>query len=142
MTEKKPIILLVDDREDFLETMSERISLKGFQVLTATSGGDAVEQAKKNQIDLAVVDMQMPDMDGLVCITELKKLQPEMETVLLTGYGSEKVRQASDALDTPYFEKQEMGGFWEFLKHFASPPTFLLVDDDEDFLQTMSCFSK
>ena len=138
MSEKKTTILLVDDKEDFLETVSERVSLKGFEVLTATSGTAAVALARERDIALAVVDLKMPDMDGLVCITELKKLQPAMEAVLLTGYGSDKVRQATDALNTPYFEKQDMGGFWEFLKGFASPPTFLLVDDDVSFLETLS----
>jgi len=138
MSEKKTTILLVDDKEDFLETLSERVSLQGFEVLTATSGAKAVEVAEEHDIALAVVDLQMPDMDGLVCITELKRLRPAMEAVLLTGYGSDKVRQATAALNTSYFEKQDMGGFWEFLKSFAKPPVFLLVDDDASFLETLS----
>ena len=138
MSEKKTTILLVDDKEDFLETMAERVALKGFEVLTATSGAQAVEMAAAHDISLAVVDLKMPDMDGLVCITELKKLHPSMEAVLLTGYGSDKVREATSALNTPYFEKQDMGGFWDYLKGFALPPTFLLVDDDASFLETLS----
>lgn len=138
MSEKKTTILLVDDKEDFLETLSERVTLQGFEVLTATSGTKAIELAGAHDISLAVVDLQMPDMDGLVCITELKKLRPSMEAVLLTGYGTDKVRQATAALNTPYFEKQDMGGFWDFIKSFALPPTFLLVDDDESFLETVS----
>ena len=58
----------------------------------------------------------MPDMEGLVTITKLKEIQPKIKTILLTGYGSEKVKQASEALESDYFEKGEMGSFWDFIK--------------------------
>jgi ActR/RegA family two-component response regulator len=128
----------VDDKEEFLRTLSERVGLKGYEVLTASTGQEAVELAENNDIQLAVVDLKMPDMDGLACITKLKKLQPDMEAVLLTAYGTDKIRRATSALNATYFEKQDMGGFWEFLKAFAHRPTFLLVDDDQAFLDTLS----
>ena len=58
----------------------------------------------------------MPDMDGLVTITKLKEIHPDIKTVLLTGFGDEKVKEAAEALDSNYFEKDEMGGFWNFIK--------------------------
>jgi ActR/RegA family two-component response regulator len=115
---KKISILLVDDEKKFLDTISERIRLKGFEPLLATSGKEALEIARKNKIYAAVVDLKMPDMDGLVTITKLKEIQPETRTVLLTGFGDEKVREAAEALDSAYFEKDKMGGFWNFMKRF------------------------
>lgn len=138
MNNDKTTILLVDDKEEFLRTLAERVEMKGYNVLTATTGTQAVQLAEKNDVHLAVVDLKMPDMDGLTCITRLKRVQPDMEAVLLTGYGSDKVRQATAALNASYFEKQDMSGFWDFLKSFAHRPTFLLVDDDEAFLDTLS----
>ena len=116
MTEKKLKILLVDDEKKFLDSVSERIRLKGFEPLLATSGKEALDIAEETEIYAAVVDLKMPDMDGLITITRLKEMQPEIKTVLLTGFGDEKVREAAEALDSAYFEKDEMGGFWNFIK--------------------------
>jgi ActR/RegA family two-component response regulator len=117
MTEKKLNILLVDDEKKFLDTISDRIRLKGFEPLLATSGKEALEIARKTKIHAAVVDLKMSDMDGLVTITKLKEMHPEIKTVLLTGFGDEKVKEAAEALDSDYFEKDEMGGFWNFIKN-------------------------
>jgi len=70
----------------------------------------------EEKIDAAVVDLKMPDMDGLVVITKLKELHPKIKTVLLTGFGDEKVKEAAHALDSAYFEKDRMGSFWHFIK--------------------------
>lgn len=138
MSEKKPIVLLVDDKKQFLETLSERVGLKGFETLEAENGAQALELAAGNEIDLAVVDLKLPDMDGLELITKLKREKPGLETLLLTGYGSDKLREASEALNTTYFEKQDMSGFWAFLGGFTKRPAFLIVDDEESFLDTVS----
>jgi CheY-like chemotaxis protein len=100
MTEKKLNILLVDDEKKFLDTISDRIRLKGFEPLLATSGKEALEIARKHKIHAAVVDLKMPDMDGLVTITKLKEIHPKIKTVLLTGFGDEKVKEAAEAVDT------------------------------------------
>ena len=84
MKAKKINILLVDDNEKFLKSVAERTRLKGFNVLTATNGQQALEIAKKQQIHVAVVDQKMPDMEGLVVITKLKSLMPDIKTILLT----------------------------------------------------------
>ncbi len=138
MTTKKTTILLVDDKEEFLDTLVERASLKGFETLAAKNGSEALALAKDHEIHLAVVDMRLPDTDGLELITKLKQIHPGMETILLTGYGDDKLRASSEALNSAYFEKQDMGGFWNFLAGFVRRPTFLLVDDDEAFLDTVS----
>jgi DNA-binding NtrC family response regulator len=113
---KKIRVLLVDDEKEFLESLSERFELRGFEVYKAQSGPEAIRVVEKNKIHAAVVDLKMPDMDGLVTITKLKEIQPKIKTILLTGFGSEKVKQASEALDSDYFEKGQMGSFWDFIK--------------------------
>ncbi|MCF8092374.1 MAG: response regulator, partial [Desulfotignum sp.] len=77
-------ILLVDDEERLLNSMAQRISLLGFAPIKASSGIKALEIAKTTRIDLAIVDLKMPDMDGLVTITKLKEMVPDLKTVLLT----------------------------------------------------------
>lgn len=110
-------ILLVDDEEKFLHSLSQRLTLMGYDPRTAESGRQAVEIARTDTFDMAIVDLKMPDMDGLVTIAKLKEIHPGLKTVLLTGFGSEKVKQATEALDAAYFEKDEMADFWSFIKN-------------------------
>jgi DNA-binding NtrC family response regulator len=135
MTKKSLNILLVDDEEKFLNSIAERIRLKGYEPLLARSGQEAVDLAENNPIDLAVVDFRMPDMDGLVTITRLKGLQPKIQAILLTAFGDDKTRDAAEALNTAYFEKDDMKSFWDFLGRPKRPPQALLVDDEEAFLK-------
>jgi len=113
---KQLTILLVDDEQNFLDSISERMKLKGFTVLTASSGEEALEVARKNHVDAAIVDLKMPGMDGLTCIAKLKEIHHKLKTVLLTAYGNEKVKEATEGLESVYFEKGEMGSFWDFIK--------------------------
>ncbi|MGE4506544.1 MAG: response regulator, partial [Desulfovibrionaceae bacterium] len=138
MSANKTTILLVDDEKDFLESVAERVRLKGYEVLTALNGEQALAVASENVIHLAVVDLRLPDMEGLVVITKIKEKQPDVKTILLTGYGDKKLKQATESLNSSYFEKQDMGGFWDFLKRLGTRPTVLLVDDEPDFLSTVA----
>jgi two-component system response regulator AtoC len=116
MTNKAQKILLVDDEEKFLNSIAERLKLLGFDPLKASSGRQALELAKNNRIDMAIVDLKMPDMDGLVTITKLKEIYSDLRSVLLTGHGNEKIKQATEALKADYFEKDQMEAFWNFIK--------------------------
>ena len=116
MTTQTKRVLLVDDEEKLLRSIAQRMKIMGFSPLMATNGLTAIEIARQQRIDLAIVDLQMPDMDGLVVITKLKEIDPKLKTVLLTGHGNEKVRQATESLNTLYFEKEEMGDFWQFIR--------------------------
>ncbi len=127
MTENTARILLVDDEERFLKSISERMKLLGFTPLTASSGRQALEEARNQALDLAIVDLNMPDQDGLVTITKLKEIQPELRTVLLTGYGDEKIRQATEALDAAYFEKDDMSSLWRFIKNWRSKSGMIIL---------------
>lgn len=139
MTETKLNILLVDDEQKFLDSIAERFTLKGFSPILATSGQEAIDIAGKNDIHAAVVDMKMPDMDGLETISRLKAIHPEIKTVLLTGFGDGKTREAAEALDAEYFEKDAMGGFWEFVKGIGRKTlNVLLVDDEKKFLDAIA----
>jgi len=139
MKAKKINILLVDDNEKFLKSVAERARLKGFNVLTAPNGQQAIELAQKQPIHVAVVDQKMPDMEGLVVITKLKEFSPDVKTILLTGHGDEKLKEASEALNSTYFDKQDMGRFWAFLSDLPlGNINILLVDDNPKFLNTLA----
>lgn len=139
MEEKKITLLLVDDNEKFLNSLAQRGQLKGYTVITAENGTAALEAASKNAIDVAVVDQQMPDMEGLVVITKLKALSPGIKTLLLTGHGDDKLKKATEAIDSSYFDKENISGFWDFLENLSlGVVNILLVDDNPKFLSTLA----
>ena len=139
MSNKLLKILLVDDEQKFLDSISERIRLKGYEPLRAETGQAALDLARENELFAAVVDLRMPDMDGLVVIEKLKEVHPQIKTILLTGFGDEKIREAAQGLDSAYFEKDEMSGFWHFVKSMRQKPlNILLVDDEPKFLDSIS----
>jgi len=113
-------ILLVDDEERLLDSMAQRLTLLGFEAIKAPSGTRAIDIVSKTKIDLAIVDLKMPDMDGLATITRLKQMAPDMKTVLLTGYGSEKTRQKTKSLGSDYFEKDSMGELWDLIRRMSA----------------------
>ncbi|MDK9707210.1 MAG: response regulator [Desulforhopalus sp.] len=88
--ELKAKVLLVDDEEDFLATLAERLESRGLKVNAVTSGEQAVAKAEKEGFDLIVLDLAMPGMDGLETLKRIKAKQPEAEIIILSGQGSIK----------------------------------------------------
>jgi len=127
MAPSNPTILLVDDELKFLDTLSERLKLLGYKTLKAPGGRQALALAENNRIDLAIVDLKMSGMDGLETITKLKKIHPGLNSVLLTGHGSDKVRQATEALESHYFEKDRMEAFWDFIKQSSETGNTIVI---------------
>jgi len=82
-------ILLVDDEEEFVTTLAERLALRGFAVEYATKATDALVLAGNNAYDIAVLDMKMPGMGGLQLREILEQKYPNMKFIFLTGHGSE-----------------------------------------------------
>ncbi len=83
-----PRILLVDDEERFRTTLAKRLKGKNFEVADLGSGNEALDYIKDNQVDVVVLDIKMPGMDGIETLGEVKKLVPGIEVVLLTGHGT------------------------------------------------------
>ena len=86
--ENKINLLMVDDEVKFLESISTRLALKNFDVTTAVSGKEAIESAEKGFFDVAVVDFQMPGMDGVQVLNALKKRHKYLEIIMLTGHAT------------------------------------------------------
>lgn len=78
-------VLLVDDERDFADLLAERLQARGFQVRTAYDGEEALRLAAGHELDVAVLDVNMPGLDGLAVLRELKKLKPQAEALMLTG---------------------------------------------------------
>ena len=78
-------VLLVDDEQDFLEVMGERMENRGLEVATANSAQEALEKIEQEAFDAIILDFMMPEMDGLETIKAIKKSKPELQIILLTG---------------------------------------------------------
>lgn len=85
MTEK---ILLVDDEQEFIDTLAERMRTRGMDVETATSPKRALELVEEESFDAIVLDLLMPEMDGLEALKILKEKKPELQVILLTGHAT------------------------------------------------------
>ncbi|MCG6905958.1 MAG: response regulator [Desulfobacteraceae bacterium] len=85
---RKPKILLVDDEERFLSTTQKVLRRKGYDVLTAGSGAEALATIDRNPVDVAIVDVKMPGMDGIATLKEIKRRHPLVEVIMLTGHGT------------------------------------------------------
>ena len=81
-------LLIVDDEERFLRTLTQRLSLRDFDVTAVSNGKDAIETVKKMEFELALVDLKMPGIDGEKVLELLKKNDPFIEVIILTGHGS------------------------------------------------------
>lgn len=85
---RKAKVLLVDDEEDFVMTLTERLRTRGLDVTAVTRGEDAIEMVAKQDFDAVVLDLAMPGMDGLETLKRIKEHHPETEIIMLTGHGS------------------------------------------------------
>jgi DNA-binding NtrC family response regulator len=103
MTEK---VLLVDDEEDFLETLADRMRTRGMTVDTSSSAIDAIKRIDTESYDAIILDLMMPGMDGLEALKIVKERRPELQIILLTGFGTlEKGIEAMKLGATDFVEK-------------------------------------
>ena len=84
-------VLLVDDETEFLETLVKRLRKRKLDVTSAESGKEALQMLQQNPVDVVVLDVRMPDMDGLETLKEIKKLRPAVEVIMLTGHANVEV---------------------------------------------------
>ena len=91
-------VLLVDDEEDFLQSLSERLELRDVKPDTAGSGQEALDRIKAEEPAVIVLDLKMPGMHGMEVLRRVKKANPRIQIVILTGHGSEKDREEAERL--------------------------------------------
>ena len=81
-------VLVVDDEDDFREVTSKRLTKRGLKVWDAESGAKALEIIEGTRIDVVLLDVKMPGMDGIETLRHIRNLKPLLEVVLLTGHAS------------------------------------------------------
>jgi len=116
-------VLLVDDELEFLATLVKRLTKRGLNISTAKNGEDALKIIGEKVIDVVVLDVRMPGIDGIQTLREIKKKDPLMEVIMLTGHARVEVA----------IEGMELGAFDYLMK-----PT----DIDELFYKLQDAFKK
>jgi DNA-binding NtrC family response regulator len=99
-------VLFVDDEIDFLDTLMKRMKKRNVSVFGVNCGVDAIEYLKSHSTDVVVLDMRMPGMDGIETLREIKKLDPMLEVIMLTGHACLEAAQ----------EGMELGAFDYLMK--------------------------
>ncbi len=79
-------LLVVDDEPNYLVVLSELLRDEGFEVYTAAGGAEGIDIVKKTDLDVVITDMQMPNVDGLMLLQEVKKIKKDLPVIIITAY--------------------------------------------------------
>ena len=156
---KKSRVLLVDDEEDFLTASSQALHRRGLEIDIAPNGVTALEMVDKTQYDVVVLDVKMPDIDGIEVFRIIREKYPDLPVILLTGHSSiDDAFQTSkdgiaDYLPKPIDMDDMAARIHEVVKEYdqrskpdTEPPVTLdssqtvrvmLIDDEVEFLNSM-----
>jgi DNA-binding NtrC family response regulator len=99
-------VLIVDDEADYLETLVKRMRKRNVDITGVHSGEEALDWLAQNVIDVVVLDVKMPGMDGIQALREIKKQYPLVEVIMLTGHANVEVA----------IEGMELGAFDYLMK--------------------------
>lgn len=95
-------ILLVDDENDFRETVAKRLLKRGMDTKQAASGEECLEILKNDPVDVVVLDVKMPGMNGIETLDHIKKRHPDIEVIMLTGHAT--TQDGVDGIKTGAFD--------------------------------------
>ncbi|MFC1834226.1 response regulator [Thermodesulfobacteriota bacterium] len=83
-------VLMVDDEEDFVTTLAERVKMRDLHSEVALNGEQALERMQEDVPDVMVLDLKMPGIDGMEVLKRVRQAYPEVQVIVLTGHGTDK----------------------------------------------------
>ena len=110
-------VLVVDDEKDFLFTMDYWLRTKGYEVMTAANGQEAIEIINKKPVDIIFLDMHMPVMDGVETLKKIRELNKDTPVIIITAYAADEKRIEA--------EKYGVSGFFYKDKDFTESSTLI-----------------
>ena len=116
---KKIRLLLVDDEKDFLTAYSRRFIRRNAEVTIATSGKEAIERVNETNFDVVILDVMMPEMNGIETLRHIKAVAPDLPVIILTGHADHKT----------LIEGMDIGAFDFLLKPVGTDELFFKVMD-------------
>lgn len=112
-------VLFVDDEIDFLETLMKRMKKRGMDVAGVGNGEQALDYLNEQPVDVIVLDVRMPGIGGINTLKEIKKIDPLMEVIMLTGHASIEAA----------IEGMELGAFDYLMKPADFDELFYKIQD-------------
>ena len=133
-------ILVVDDNEDLLDTFSMILKRCGFYVETAGNGASAVDKFKEQNFDVTLMDIVMPEMNGVEAFRKIKEMDPEASVILMTAYSEEELIEMAkgEGVRQVIHKPIRIDRLIEMIQDAAMDQPILIVDDDDDICQTLT----
>jgi CheY-like chemotaxis protein len=128
----KTTILVVDDNQDLLETFAMILKHRGYEVQTACDGLSAVDRFKEQNFDVTLMDIVMPEMNGVDAFKKIREIQPDASIILMTAYSDEElIRTAMDEGVTLIIQKPiRIDLLIKLINETAGNEPILVVDDN------------
>ncbi|OGO32407.1 MAG: hypothetical protein A2Z29_02350 [Chloroflexi bacterium RBG_16_56_11] len=136
----EPTILVVDDNADLLETFAMIFKRRGYYVATAENGASAVAKFKEQNFDITLMDIVMPEMNGVEALRKIKEMQPGALVILMTAYSDEKLLKTAreEGVRQVINKPIQIDRLMELINELASCQPILIVDDDPDICETLT----
>jgi DNA-binding NtrC family response regulator len=137
-------VLLVDDEEDYVKTMAERMDMRDLQSTVALSGEEALEVLETDPPDVIVLDLRMPGMHGMEVLEKVKRDHPHIQVIILTGHGGEKEEKEARRLGAfEYVQKPaDLGSLVDTIqgawRRSIQAAKEFIKDQGEEFDRTMT----
>jgi len=133
-------ILVVDDNEDLLATFSMILKRRGFYVETAENGATAVDKFKEHPYDVTLMDIVMPEMNGVEAFRKIREMHPGAAVILMTAYSEEELIQIArnEGARRIVHKPIRIDQLIELIKEAADSQPILIVDDDADICHTLT----
>jgi len=112
-------VLLVDDEVEFVDTLAKRMKKRKLKTSSVNSGEDALEFLDKHPMDVVVLDVKMPGIDGIQTLREIKQQYPLVEVIMLTGHANVEVA----------IQGMEIGAFDYLMKPMAIDDLVYKIQD-------------
>ena len=112
-------LLLVDDEPDFLHAYARRFKRRNVEITPASSGQAAIDHVRESAFDVVILDVMMPEMNGLETLRRIKAIEPDLPVIILTGHADSKV----------LIEGMDMGAFDFLLKPVGTDELYFKVLD-------------
>jgi CheY-like chemotaxis protein len=118
-------ILAIDDEQSIRNLLDTLLRRKGYDVVLAESGQKGLELLRRERPDVIILDLKMPEMDGLTVLRQIRTLDPKKPVIILTGAGTAEAEQQVRALGvTEYVEKEfSLHLLGDSLKRLLNNPT-------------------
>jgi len=135
----QPTVLVVDDNEDLLETFSMILKRRGFNVETAEDGASAVDKFREHHFDVTLMDIIMPNMNGVEAFRKIREMQPGAMVILMTAYSEEELVQTAreEGAHRIVHKPIRIDRLIDLIKEASASQPILIVDDNADICQTL-----